>query len=644
MVKKPAAPAKTTGRKRWWIWAGLAAVLVLGGIWTKGYWWPSEAIAQAPQPTQAPDPNAAKPAAPRIAHVARVNTERISREELAKECLVRHGTEVLTSLTNRYLIETECKRLQVVVSEKEIQEEVDRVARRFGLTTDQYLSMLRQERDISPREYAQEIIWPTIAVKKLAASQLTVTPEELQKAYESHYGPAVQVRMIVLDKHEAAVQVRQAALANPQEFKRLAMQHSMDKNTASTGGLIQPIHMHVGDPRIEKTAFALKPGQVSEVLPVGNRFVVLRCEQHYPPSPPQGVAPETVQQHLSEMIREQKLRTAGQNVFQQLQHNAKILNVINTPEIQHQHPGVAAMVNNHPVLLAELEDAAIIRFGREVLEDLISRRLLEQECKKRQIEITAADIENEIVTTAKDLGYATPADWLKKVQEEQGITLEFYRSEVVWPAVVLKKLAAPRVQVTEEDLTRGFEANYGPRVRLRAIFFQNQRRAQEIWEEIARTPNLETVERLARQHSVDPSTRELGGLVPPLHKHCGNPLLEKEAFQLKPGELSPVIQLGDKHVVLFCEGLTEPVNVDFAAVREDIYKHVYDRKLQSAMGATFDEIQSAATIDNILAGTSQTPEVSAGPAAATGPQPQGPRPPSTAAGGGLTPVSGPLRK
>ena len=58
------------------------------------------------------------------------------------------------------------------------------------------------------------------------------------------------------------------------------MQHSIDVNSASIGGLIQPIRHHVGDPAIEREVFALQPNQISSIIPVGEQFAILKCEGH----------------------------------------------------------------------------------------------------------------------------------------------------------------------------------------------------------------------------------------------------------------------------------------------------------------------------------------------------------------------------
>ena len=76
-----------------------------------------------------------------------------------------------------------------------------------------------------------------------------------------------------------------------------------------------------------------------------------------------------------------------------------------------------------------------------------------------------------------------------------------YRNDVVWPSVALKKLVGDKVEVTEEDLRKGYEANYGPRVRCLAIVLDNQRRAQQVFEMARKNNTAEYFGELAAQYS-----------------------------------------------------------------------------------------------------------------------------------------------
>jgi DNA-binding protein YbaB len=143
-------------------------------------------------------------------------------------------------------------------------------------------------------------------------------------------------------------------------------------------------------------------------------------------------------------------------------------------------------------------------------------------------------------------------------------------------------------------------------VRCRAIVFNNQRKAQEVWDMARNEPTAKNFAKLAEQYSIEANSRSLGGEIPPIQKWGGQKVMEDQAFALQPGEVSGVIQVGQTFVVLFCEGYTKPVNVDPKAVRDQLYADILEKKLRLAMADTFEKIKADATIDNYLAGTTQS--------------------------------------
>ena len=109
-----------------------------------------------------------------------------------------------------------------------------------------------------------------------------------------------------------------------------------------------------------------------------------------------------------------------------------------------------------------------------------------------------------------------------------------------------------------------------------------------------------------------------------MHKYSGQPVLEKEAFKLKPGELSSLVQIANKYVILLCEGRSEGATVDFAEVRDTLSEDIYEKKLRIEMAKELEALKNASHIDNLLAGTTQTPkrDAEARPASAIAPRPR----------------------
>ncbi|HEV3338760.1 MAG TPA: peptidylprolyl isomerase [Pirellulales bacterium] len=543
-----------------------------------------------------------------LAVMALVNGEKIERAELAREALRHFGEEVLESIINKRLISAECTRRNIAVTQPEVKEEMDRMAQRFGMPTDQLLTMLREERHITPEQYAKEIIWPTVALRKLAGNRLRVSEKDFKEAFDMLYGEAVQARLIACATAREAEKLRAQALANPEEFGNLAKQHSIDTVSASAKGLIQPIHHHQGDANIERVAFALKKDEISEVIEVGDQFVILKCEARLAPQP---VERKKVEKVLIESIRDKKLRLEADTIFKELQDAAQIENVMNDPAKSKKQPGVAAIVDGETITVRQVAEECIERHGIEMLDGLISRHLLQQALKKRKLQITEADMEAEIARAAVTMGKTTNDDepdveaWLKDVVENQKMSLELYRDDVVWPSVGLRKLAGEDVKVTKEDLQRSFEANYGPRVRCRAIVLANQRDAQKVWDMARKNPTVENFAELAKRYTVEPGGKVNEGEIPPIQKHGGEEILEKEAFSLKKDEISGIVQAGDKWVILFCEGYTKPLNVKLKDVEKIMSDDIRDKKMRLAMAQQYSKLQDEARIENFLSGTVQ---------------------------------------
>jgi parvulin-like peptidyl-prolyl isomerase len=552
--------------------------------------------------------NGSGPVVPAV--VATVNTKRILRADLEREALRRYGNEVMESMVNKHLIVQECRRQGITVTRSEVDAEIERLAKQFGIPVDQWLKMLKQERNVTPTQYANDIIWPTLALRKLAGGRLTITREELEKEFETQYGAAVRARLIAVSDLEKAKKVRAQAAAHPDDFGNLAKDTSEDAPSASVKGVIQPIRKHGSYKEIEDAVFNMADGDVSPVIQAGGQYVILKREGLLPA---RKVSFDQVEPQLEQILRDRKMHSVAQDIHHQLQNGAKIENVWNDPAKRAKMPGVAALVNGDQITLATLSAECVARHGPEVLEGMISRQIIEQACQKQGIAVTDQDLDREIARAAgngvksKPDGSPDVAAWLELVTKKQGVPLDVYRSDVVWPSVAMKKLVGNKIEISDDDLRKGYEANYGPRVRCLAIVLDNQRRAEQVFEKARRNNTSENFGDLAAEYSVEPSSQALRGEVPPIKRHGGQPIVEEEAFKLKAGELSGVLQVGDKFVILRCEGYTKTVaNVDFAKVRDDIYQDILEKKTRLAMAERLEKLQESATVDNYLEGTSHS--------------------------------------
>lgn len=263
--------------------------------------------------------------------LARVNNQNISWEVVARECMERHGKDVLEEMISRLLIHQACQERGITVTEEEIKLQVNEFARSMKVPTETFYQLMQSRNNLTPAQYHRDIIWPMLALKKLAGTNIEVTDEELQRAFIRDYGPRVEARMILVDGNvRQASQIWEQAKANPEDFARLASEVSAEPNSRALGGQVPPIRRYASPPnssqaKIEEQAFQMKPGEISPVMQLEDKFIILRCEKQ---TLPLATDIEQVRTDLTAQLREEKIQEAVGQVFLDIKSKAEIHNYL----------------------------------------------------------------------------------------------------------------------------------------------------------------------------------------------------------------------------------------------------------------------------------------------------------------------------
>ena len=278
-----------------------------------------------------------------------------------------------------------------------------------------------------------------------------------------------------------------------------------------------------------------------------------------------------------------------------------------------------AIVNNEVITRARLADECVARKGEEILDTLIARVLIDQALRARKLEVTAAEVDAEIDNIAMRVAGIGREAWLRTLDKERGITPVQYARDIIYPALALRKLAGPRVQVTPLDEQRSFEAQYGDKLRVRMIMVDKVQAAKEIWEDLRKNPA--GFEKLAMDRSMDSGSRSLGGLLAePISRHAfpetvsdsafsqlvdGDPKDSDSSHKPKDGTFTGPIQVAEATwVILRREGLipAQPVDPKDPKVKKVVHDMIYEVKLKEEMGKVMIDLMQVASIDNKLTG------------------------------------------
>lgn len=313
--------AESGNRRRKWMFVagGTLAAVVVGGLMMQSW--------RAPTGEAAVEPGrGAAPAGSQGEIVARVERDAITYDLLAQECVNRYGAEVLEDLISRLIIQQACAKAGQTVTEGEVNAEIARVAQRFGLDTQGWYQMLQSERKISPQQYRDSVIWPMLALRKIAGEQVDITEEEMERAFVRNYGPRVKARVIMLDNPRRAQEVWEKVSRTPDEFEKFAQQYSIDPGSRSLGGQVPPIPRFSGSDNLEAAAFKLKAGEISGIVQIENgRYVILKCEGRTEQIV-QSI--EDVKDGLYDELKEQKTQQLVATVFDKVKSQARVDNYL----------------------------------------------------------------------------------------------------------------------------------------------------------------------------------------------------------------------------------------------------------------------------------------------------------------------------
>lgn len=170
-------------------------------------------------------------------------------------------------------------------------------------------------------------------------------------------------------------------------------------------------------------------------------------------------------------------------------------------------------------------------------------------------------------------------------------------------AAALRRATSASVQVTDAEVTAYLEAHRSDtvkprRARLRNIYkrvpdgaspeerSEVRRRAEEIRRRLVAGEEFEA---LAETES-DSQTALRGGLIGDVKEGTLDPAVEKAAFALAPGEISPVIEGPDGFTILRCEGVTPGRVMPDAEARSRIREGLLSRRVEAEWTRTREEL------------------------------------------------------
>ena len=274
-----------------------------------------------------------------------------------------------------------------------------------------------------------------------------------------------------------------------------------------------------------------------------------------------------------------------------------------------------ATVRGDVITRRDLEPVLIEGYGLDVLLRLVQLDLVEQEAANLHISVTPDDVANERSLTISDLKRATeelsgngqptsqPDEEFTPDQENQLLNQLLEQQHVSKPEfdlimrtnAYLRKIAEPLVEskLTEDAIRKQFNMMYGEKVLVRCIVCDDLNGATQVRRDLAAGKSFEEV---ARLRSVDPQMAVTGGELPPFTYQDSNypPEIRQVAFDLKKGEVSDAVQLGQHIYILKLIDRIPPAYAKFEDYHDAVKKVLIEANIKQVMKTLRDRLAQMA--------------------------------------------------
>ena len=246
------------------------------------------ALAQPPA-AQPPTPTAAAEDYNRPVAYVNGNVP-VTRRDLGEFLMARGGADKIDLLINKIIIENEAKRLNITVTETEMEAafltDLEGLSD-GGIKKADFVSVVLPKYNKTLYEWMEDVIRPRLLLTKMITGKILVSEEDLTVQYEREYGEKREVQIIMWPKGDdpkTLTAVWEKIRHDQKEFDSVARQMA-NPSLAASAGRIKPIckHTYAEDNVIEKTAFDLKVGEVSHILQTKQGHVVMKLLGVIPP-------------------------------------------------------------------------------------------------------------------------------------------------------------------------------------------------------------------------------------------------------------------------------------------------------------------------------------------------------------------------
>ncbi len=280
---------------------------------------------------------------------------------------------------------------------------------------------------------------------------------------------------------------------------------------------------------------------------------------------------------------------------------------------------VVAVVNNDIITLSDLQREEALRKNdvkgddRQVLEDMIDRKLQMAAAKRSAMDVTDKELADAVADIMKRNSFGEVKQFEAALAKD-GLTLEQYKTELreqMTLSRMFNKFVRSGIAVDDAEVRAYYERNIKTyslpeEIRVRQILFPLPDNATPAEAAAVKAKAAEVCEqarkgedfmRLIRRNSpvTDPQDGDLGFM----QRDSMLPEIEEAARTLKPGEIAGPIQCAGGYHIIRLEEVRTPVR-PYDKVKDEIMNTLFQQKLENTYRSWLQTLRSDTNIENRL--------------------------------------------
>jgi len=256
-----------------------------------------------------------------------------------------------------------------------------------------------------------------------------------------------------------------------------------------------------------------------------------------------------------------------------------------------------AKVDGEKILQTELDDALREQYGAEVLETIITNKIVELEAKKEGVSVSEDSIQEEYEELAESYG---GEESLQAALEENGLTEQSVKDNIRMYQLT-KNVIATSIDISDEEVAQYFEDNkdsYGQKEEVVAshILLEDEATAKDV---LAKIKAGEDFADLAKTYSIDTTTNEAGGEIGYISRGQMEEQFEEVAFGLEKGSISDIVQTSEGYHIIKVTDKVPAEEAVFEDIKDEVYATVLEERINEEYASWLAEKQEQYKIEKM---------------------------------------------